>query len=209
MGYSTQFEGELKFTTDLKASELAELSKFLGADCREHPEWGASELSYIDLELTDDFSGLKWDGSEKTYELVEKINLVIENMQKKYPDFGLTGELLAQGEEVGDIWKLSMENNIAHQREIKFESKKLITCPHCEEKFFLEDDKFTFVFTGFRNEFMSQKLSKMGHQVVENVSKSTTHLIMKNTSKDSVKKVNALKYGCTIWSIEELEKFLK
>ena len=40
MGYSTSFTNKLLFTKELKASELAELKKFLGADCREHPEWG-------------------------------------------------------------------------------------------------------------------------------------------------------------------------
>lgn len=209
MGYSTTFTNELKFTTDLKASELAELSKFLGEDCREHPEWGGSGLTYIDLELTKDFTGLKWNGAEKTYDLVAKVNLVIGKMKEKYPDFGLTGELTAQGEEVGDIWKLSIENNIAYERKIQFENKKLITCPHCEEEFFLEEDKFVFVFTGFRNDSISQKLSKMGHQVVDSVSKNTTHLVMKDTLKSSTKKTKSIEYGCTIWSIEELEKFLK
>jgi hypothetical protein len=49
MGYSTSFSGELLFTKELKASELAELNKFLGEDCRDHPEWGISGLTYIDF----------------------------------------------------------------------------------------------------------------------------------------------------------------
>ena len=96
-------------------------------------------LSYIDLQLTDDFSGLEWDGSEKTYDLVEKVNLIIENMRLKYPDFGLTGELLAQGEDNGDVWILAMENGKAKHKKIDLSHKKKVTCPHCEEEFFLDN----------------------------------------------------------------------
>lgn len=39
MGYSTEFKGELKFTTELTASQLAEVKKFLSEDCRSHSEW--------------------------------------------------------------------------------------------------------------------------------------------------------------------------
>ena len=82
MGYSTEFIGELLFTKELKASEIVKIKSFLGQDCRNHPEWNAKQLTYIDLEFTDDFTGLKWDGSEKTYDLVEKVNLIIDIMKK-------------------------------------------------------------------------------------------------------------------------------
>lgn len=111
MGYSTDFTGELKFTKELKAIELAKIKTFLGEDCRHHPEWNATNMTYIDLELTSDFSGLKWDGSEKTYQLTEKVNLIIDEMKKDYPDFGLTGNLFAQGERIEDRWVLLIDEN--------------------------------------------------------------------------------------------------
>ena len=111
MGYSTEFIGELLFTKELKASEIVKIKSFLGQDCRNHPEWNAKQLTYIDLEFTDDFTGLKWDGSEKTYDLVEKVNLIVDIMKKDYPDFGLKGSLLAQGEDIHDKWMLSIDNN--------------------------------------------------------------------------------------------------
>ena len=67
MGYNTKFEGVLKFTRELKSSELAKLIPILGEDCRDHPEWGAGALYYVDLKIADNFSGLEWDGSEGTY----------------------------------------------------------------------------------------------------------------------------------------------
>lgn len=138
MGYSTEFIGELLFTKELKASEIVKIKSFLGQDCRNHPEWNAKQLTHIDLELTDDFTGLKWDGSEKTYDLVEKVNLIITMMRKDYSDFGLSGSLLAQGEDIHDKWMLSIDNNgKAIESKIDFKIDK-ITCPHCQKDFILE-----------------------------------------------------------------------
>ena len=53
MGYTTSFDGQLSFTTELKASDLGYLGQFLNADIREHPEWinNLTEYcSYIQLE---------------------------------------------------------------------------------------------------------------------------------------------------------------
>lgn len=138
MGYSTDFTGELKFTKELKATELAKLKTFMGEDCREHPEWNATNMTYIDLEISDDFSGLKWDGSEKTYDLVEKVNLIISEMKKDFPDFGLEGSLFAQGEDSTDRWVLLIDNGIAIEKKVALKGKKC-KCPNCEEEFFLEE----------------------------------------------------------------------
>lgn len=137
MGYSTDFKGVLKFKKELTSTQLGKLNSFLGEDCREHPEWNRKDLSYIDLELTDDFSGIQWDGSEKTYDLVEKVQLVIDQMKKEYPDFELEGEILAQGEDIEDRWFLVVENNVASRRDIAITGTK-IKCPHCGEHFILE-----------------------------------------------------------------------
>lgn len=139
MGYSTDFLGELKFTTDLTAKQLAKVKSFLGEDCRDHPEWNTEDLFYVNLELLDDFSGLKWDGSEKTNDLDEIVNVVINEMRKEYPDFGLEGKLLAQGEELTDRWLLSIENGRAVKKKIELKGTK-VTCPHCGEIFILESD---------------------------------------------------------------------
>lgn len=217
MGYTTDFTGKLAFTNEPKASELAELNKFLGEDCRQHPEWGNTSLSYIDLKLSKDFSGLEWDGSEKTYDLVDKVNLLIENMQKKYPHFGLSGELLAQGEEIGDIWRLVVKNNTAEEVRVDLSHKKKVTCPHCSEDFFLEEEEndkainskpLYFIFSGFRNEDLFLKIIDKGYTVTETFSDKVTHLIMKDTSRQTTKKQSAIAQGCKIWNIKQLEDFL-
>lgn len=220
MGYSTSFSGELKFTKELKASELAELNKFLGEDCRDHKEWkntsGIGDLSYIDLKLTKDFSGLEWDNGEKSYNMVEKVNLVIENMKIKYPDFGLSGEFLAQGEDIGDVWRLVMEDNVAYERKIDLTGKRKVTCPHCDEEFFLEDsninesedEECVFLFSGFRNDYLVKKIEENGYIMAETFTKKVTHLVMEDTSYNTTKKQKAISQGCRIWSIEQLITFL-
>ncbi len=141
MGYSTEFKGELKFTKEPTASQLAKLNSMFGEDCRDHPEWDESEgLCYIDLELTKDFSAIKWNGAEKTYDLDKLVNVVIIEMRKEWPEFSLTGELLAQGEDIEDRWQLCFDHDgFAHRRDVAIVGRKC-RCPHCEEEFILEDN---------------------------------------------------------------------
>jgi len=152
MGYSTDFTGELKFHRELKASQIAELNKYLGKDRREIG-WGDDEKAYktgggywyhINLEFTDDYSGLKWNGSEKTYDLQHIVNFLIARMKEKWPDFRLVGELSAQGESVEDRWVLKMNNNVAEKIMVQI-TGDVIICPHCESKIVVaEAEKTTF-----------------------------------------------------------------
>ncbi len=137
MGYDTDFSGTLLFLTELTASQIVALKDMCGEDCRDHPEWGAKDLTYISLELNDTLDGLRWDGSEKTYDLVEKVNLVIQMMQLRWPDFALAGRLTAQGEERDDRWILEIgQDGWAHKRAIPiYMSGTEVTCPHCRNEF--------------------------------------------------------------------------
>lgn len=138
MGYSTNFTGELRFTKELTASQLAHLSSMLAEDCREHPEWNAPDLYYIDLELTPDFGGVRWNGTEKTYSLEKLVNVVITQMRKKWPDFGLTGTLAAQGEDAEDRWALTIgDDGMAHKEKLVITGQR-VKCPECDHKFILQ-----------------------------------------------------------------------
>ena len=136
MGYSTQFEGELKFTTELTATQLGKVNSFFGEDCRDHPEWvGAEGLYGVDLELLKDFSGLRWNGAEKTCGLVQVINMIVMNMREQWPNFGLKGKMLAQGDEVGDLWELVIgDDGLAYKRKVAINGS-IIECPHCCSEF--------------------------------------------------------------------------
>jgi len=143
MGYSTDFKGELKFKIEPNASQLAELKKFLGKDRREigfkednlvYDSDEDDEYWYhINLEFTDDFSGVKWNGAEKTYGLNYIINFLTKQMKKTFKDFELIGELSAQGEEADDRWVLKMIKGVAIKIELT-EIFKECVCPHCGEK---------------------------------------------------------------------------
>jgi len=138
MGYNTDFKGELLFTKELDSTEMLEIEKFLDEDCRYHPEWNPGDLIWIDLCFNRDLTGIEWNGGEKTYDLTEKVNLIISNMQQKFPDFGLTGELLAQGEDMTDRWRLVIENGRAVKKPVKILGD-IIECPHCGEKIILDE----------------------------------------------------------------------
>ena len=135
MGYNTDFSGVLEFKHPLNLDEQTLLETFLGADCRDHHEWDSGGLTYIDLKLTEEEDGIQWDGSEKTYDLVEKVNLIIKKMKEASPRFELTGEMFAQGEEVGDIWRLVMKDGIAVREGIET-TKEKVKCPHCQMEFY-------------------------------------------------------------------------
>jgi len=138
MGYSTEFRGKLEFVNEITSKQLAKVITFLGEDCRLHPEWGATNLTYIELRLTDDFTGLEWNGRPKTYNLTEKVNLIIEKVREEFPEFELKGELMAQGEDIEDRWKLKIEGGKAVKIEMKIAGRKC-ECPYCGEEFILED----------------------------------------------------------------------
>jgi hypothetical protein len=144
MGYSTKFEGELKFTTDLTAKQLAKVKSFLDEDWRDHPEWECPDpkahVSYIDLKLLDDFTGLEWNGAEKTSGMVESVNLIITEMRKDYSEFGLEGTFLAKGEDAEDRWTLYIgTDGLAHRADIPVVGQK-IKCPHCKRTFIVEGE---------------------------------------------------------------------
>lgn len=135
MGYTTNFSGQLSFIDKPSSEQITFLASMFDEDCREHPEWNATKLTYIDLEFTEDMMGFQWNGAEKTYYLVEIVNLIITEARKRWPEFGLVGTLMAQGEEIGDLWALAIGDDGFACREEVVMAGKVITCPHCDEKF--------------------------------------------------------------------------
>jgi len=146
MGYTTTFTGALKFEPELVGGELAILNKIFGEDVREHPEWGIEGdpgFSYVDLKISDDFRGIEWDGSEKSYEMCKQVNLVMKLMKEKIPDFNLIGEMSAQGEEALDRWTLVMKEGVAYDSKVTIDGD-VYKCPHCEGEVIInEAEKIT------------------------------------------------------------------
>ncbi len=139
MGYSTDFDGELKFEKDLTGPLIAHLESILGEDVRDHPEWGmVDSFNHIDLEILEDYSGIRWNGTEKTRGMPDIIKFVIERMKIVMPDFGLIGELSAQGEDIEDRWVLLVNGDKVEVKEVVICGSRII-CPHCEEVVIVEE----------------------------------------------------------------------
>ena len=140
MGYDTNYVGVLKFKNEVTPKELAKMGTIVGEDCRDHPEWDKDPecYTYIDLELTDDYEGLQYNGDEKSSGMVGNINTLLNEMRKEFPEFGLKGGFVCQGETILDRWKLKFKDGKAIRVDIVVDKSKLITCPHCEEQFELE-----------------------------------------------------------------------
>lgn len=135
MGYTTEFEGVLEFTSPLTAEQQIRLCEFLGelsSDCEGlvTPE---KYCGYIQFDVASDKSGIQWDGGEKFYDAVDACNTVIMTMQKDFPEFGLKGELMAQGEEFGDVWKLAIVDGKAKRIDLKIDGH--VKCPECDHVF--------------------------------------------------------------------------
>ena len=112
MGYNTNFQGTLKFNQQLDKSDYDELEKIFEIDYRKlakticRPDLISKHLSYMSLEITSDGCGLQWSGDEKTSNMDSALNLITLLMRERKPDFRLIGEMYAQGEEMGDTWKI-------------------------------------------------------------------------------------------------------
>lgn len=142
MGYSTDLDGELKFNRILTADELAFIKSMFWLECDDYEKEGwihpKGKPHYIQIEFTDDFSGIKWDGSEKFYEAVAAINFIIANARTKIKDFTLSGQLEAHGEEHGDHWFLVIgDDGWAEAIDAPKVGEK-VKCPHCRKEFVLE-----------------------------------------------------------------------
>lgn len=136
MGYNTDFSGSLQFLYPLKTKERKDLEAFFGEDCRDHKdEWDAGDLTWIDLELTEDESGIQWNGSEKSYDMCKKINMIIRNMRKKYPNFGFSGKMIAQDEDLNDRYEIfAKPDGTVEEGSISITA----ICPKCGHSFLAE-----------------------------------------------------------------------
>lgn len=142
MGYSTQFKGTLSFTEEVTGPQLARLGEILGEDRRDHAEWnvpGDTFWCHVDLEVTSDFTGIRWNDSEKTHGMDELVRLVIRLMRERWPDFGLSGRMDAQGDELGDVWALTVEGGSVTKIKYALVGRE-VECPECEARFVLDGE---------------------------------------------------------------------
>ena len=131
MGYTTFFNGEIKFDRTLSSEEAKLFDDVLGEDVRntwlkkfDNSKYG---VSYIDWQLNDDHTGILHDGSEKSYEVEDQVRIIIAAVNslgtvKDIPPIIFNGIVKASGEEPGDVWALKVENSIVSRIEPVYES---------------------------------------------------------------------------------------
>lgn len=146
MGYTTRFKGDLKFAREVSVAQLRFLGSLFDENVTEQPEWAQiigrrnPDFHYIDLEVTETFDGIKWSGAEKSYDMVGQVNFVVAAMRLKWPEFGLTGSLIAQGEESDDAWTLTIgEDGVAVKTDRPLPGVK-VRCPDCRHEFRMMPD---------------------------------------------------------------------
>ncbi len=147
MGYSTAYKGKFGFKNELTFPQLAVLKTILDESTNKElvaeanafvRSLGGDPVRYLCLQLSKDQKHVEWDGGEKFNDIENSLNFLTFVMRKYYEDFSLTGFCLAQGEEVGDIWRCYInKDGIAIREDISLESftKKPVKCPHCGESF--------------------------------------------------------------------------
>ena len=147
MGYTTTFQGALKFTKELTMPELRHLQRVLGKDARSGLPADAVKfidkawlLDYIDLKVAPGYDGVCWNGQEKSYRMEYQVAFVLAYMRATYPDFGLSGYMDAQGEDIDDRWQLVIQDGqpVVVQKSPK---GRKVRCPHCETEFYIDDER--------------------------------------------------------------------
>ncbi|MFE6488847.1 hypothetical protein ACFVGN_38770 [Streptomyces sp. NPDC057757] len=147
MGYTTKFKGQVAVTPPLNPVEIDLLDRF--ADSRRHqrPEGPYSFRNYAfneldgnayntphdgqpglwcDWEATEDGTGIRWNGAEKTYYATAWVQYLIDHFLKPDAhakgqpgfeqftfDHTVNGVIHAQGDEPGDTWDLTVVDNVA------------------------------------------------------------------------------------------------
>lgn len=134
MGYSTDFTGQLRLRDETTVEELRLLKTFLGIDARDVPRLESYGLDYIDLELTDDLSGIQWSGAEKTRGMTDAVEMILNEMRGTFHEFTLTGTLQAQGEDAEDRWDLIAEGDSVRTIMYQMVGEK-VHCPNCDHEF--------------------------------------------------------------------------
>jgi hypothetical protein len=120
MGYTTSFNGRLKFNRELTVSELRYYEKFIEDGFDDSQKLIGDYGGYCQWEITKDGKGLEWDGGEKFYGYIAWLKFVLDCILGPWGVVA-NGELEWDGEEQGDVGLIKVEDNL-----VKIKRKKLV-----------------------------------------------------------------------------------
>jgi len=73
--------------------------------------------------------------------MVDIVNMITDNMRKKWLNFEFEGGFSAQGEDMDDRWNLLFDDEgVARREEVVIVGTR-ITCPHCAHELSIKENK--------------------------------------------------------------------
>jgi len=111
VGYSTTFLGLAKFRKPLTDEQLGIIQSYIDDESADLELAGRDEDgNWID------YDALKWNGAEKTYDMVRWLFEIGELLQENDPEQGFAdGYLEAYGESAGDLWCVKFKDGLAYE----------------------------------------------------------------------------------------------
>lgn len=108
MGYTTDFSGQFSFDREVDAETIHFCNAMLQKDYRDadFPK-DTAPAAYLQWQITEDRLHLQWDGNEKFYEYEEWLQWLIDRVFVPR-GYMLSGKVVYQGEEVGDVGTLAI-----------------------------------------------------------------------------------------------------
>ena len=122
MGYTTEFAGRISIQPELTPEQQKTINDF----CEER-HGGNMDVHagmpgfWCDYET--DGKTIGWNGSEKSYHMLEWMQLLIKRFFSKWGCI-LNGSLQAQGEDPSDEWSLVVRDNITSRKSIDWDVER-------------------------------------------------------------------------------------
>jgi hypothetical protein len=120
MGYNTSFTGEFQIHPKLSEEKVDEISNFIESN-HGYDKYSGIGTRWCNWEIINEFFGdeftvLRWNESEKSYNMFEWLKVIQEKFLK---DHTITGEVEASGEEFLDYWKMIADGKTVKKMKIK------------------------------------------------------------------------------------------
>lgn len=116
MGYSTDFEGSFMITPPLEQDKIVRLNDFCNIQ-HDEDAYVSVPSQHCNYEVGSKGNQIYWNGHEKSYCMEKWIRLLIGKFFIPW-ERTLNGHMLAQGESLGDIWKLEVKDNVVCRKEL-------------------------------------------------------------------------------------------
>jgi len=113
MGYTTKFRGCVAVEPALTLEHYQALKSLYDPESESPFRTKDCPTGYCQWQPNRQGTALEWDGGEKFYDSVEWMSAIADQLTQR--GYTLNGEIEAQGEEVGDHWKLVVRRGVVSE----------------------------------------------------------------------------------------------